>query len=327
MFDDELRLHNATLEDADKDADEEPDEKDDDEAQQFDTPSNNGEAPSDTLLLPAVPVTSCNESAASDDPSVLNPPPIAECTHIRYRDSSYEARKGLHGMWFAYNGVQLAQWWGHGTIDEARRSPNTVIKITPLGGSITVSNKKLKNELGLPVIQYTDAAMRLCAAHAAFFLVRALRPELRGAAGSSQAYFEKALPGTLDPRDDPTADDIRRVVAKHPFRVALVPVYNLSPHMLIQRGNDVLLVHIHATVKGASVRHFFVYVAATGCLLDPDAAGAEQVEDADRCLGAGLSKVARQKSNRKAMGVFYKAYPGADPGSITINRVWRGGCS
>ena len=43
-------------------------------------------------------------------------------------------------------------------------------------------------------------------------LRRPLRPELKGA-GSSEAWFEKALPGTLDPKDDPTSEDIKRVVA------------------------------------------------------------------------------------------------------------------
>ena len=113
-----------------------------------------------------------------------------------------------------------------------------------------------------------------------------------------------------------------RDVDKH--GIALEPVYNLSPHALIQHDNDVFLVHITATVEGESIRHFFVYDAKTGCLRDPDAASNEQVEDDDRCLGAGQSQKARAKANSKAMDVFYKAYPGADKGSIKIDRVWRG---
>ena len=111
-------------------------------------------------------------------------------------------------------------------------------KIPPSGGSVSVSNKRLKNEFGLAVVQNGGGELRLCGAHAAFLLVRTLRPELKGA-GCSEAWFEKQLPGTLDPKDDPTADDIKRVVAIH--GVALDPVYNLSPHALIQRGRDVIL--------------------------------------------------------------------------------------
>ena len=117
-------------------------------------------------------------------------------------------------------------------------------------------------------------------------------------------------------------DDIKRVVHQH--GIILEPVYNLSPHALIQHGDNVFLVHMTATVEAESIRHFFVYDAKTGCLLDPDAASNEQVKDVDRSLGSGKSQKARAKANGKAMDVFYKAYPGPDKGSIKFDRVWRG---
>ena len=118
----------------------------------------------------------------------------------------------------------------------------------------------------------------------------------------------------------PLSNPQERVLNHH---IVLDPVHKFSPHALIQHGDDVLLVHMDATVQGEPISHFFVYAAATGCLLDPDACSAEQVTDEDRCLGVGKSQKARTRANLKAMDVFYKAYPGADEGSIRIDRVWR----
>jgi len=261
----------------------------------------------------------------------IHEPPIAECTHVRClldgpRDSQqlvWYAQKGHKGAWFTYSESHIQNGSGiaYESFKDARENPGTIVKLPSDGGSITVSNKRLKNELHLPVVTHTDARLRLCAAHSAYLLVRTVRPELKGR-DSSQASFEKELPGTLDPQDDPTSDDIKRVVFKR--GVGLEEVYNLSPHALIQRGKRVFLVHMSATVGGESVLHFFIFDANTGCLLDPDASGAEQVEDSDRCLHAGNSKEARKKANIKAMSVFYKAYSNADHKSIKIDRVWEG---
>ena len=82
------------------------------------------------------------------------------------------------------------------------------------GGFYRTKKAKLRAG-GLAVAAGGDTPLRLCAAHAPFAIVRTLRPELKGQRASSQASIEKLLPGTLDPKDDPTSDDIKRVVGKH----------------------------------------------------------------------------------------------------------------
>ena len=249
-------------------------------------------------------------------------PSLADCRYFRGVDAlRFEAKVGLHDEWVAYStgDIESAVRWLNRVVAQALASPGEVVKLGTVGGSITISHKR-KKELGLPVLGATDARLRLCAAHAALLLCRRLWPDRKGRE-SSQAWFEKELPGTLDPADDPTSGDIARVLGKRCVR--LEPAYNLSPHALIQRSESVFLVHMFATVEGDHVRHFFVFDAESGCLLDPDAAAGEQVEDSDRCLHAGGSKEARKKANCKAIDVFYKAYPGADKGSIKINCVWR----
>ena len=249
-------------------------------------------------------------------------PPLADCKYFRGVDAlRFEAKVGLNEKWAAYSAgdIQSCASAVRDVVAQALASPGEVVKLGTVGGSITISHKR-KKELGLPVLGATDARLRLCAAHAALLLCRRLWPDRKGRE-SSQAWFEKELPGTLDPADDPTSGDIARVLGKRCVR--LEPAYNLSPHALIQRSESVFLVHMFATVEGDRVRHFFVFDAESGCLLDPDAAAGEQVEDSDRCLHAGSSKEARKKANCKAIDVFYKAYPGADKGSLKINCVWR----
>ena len=251
-------------------------------------------------------------------------PHVENCTWVRYKgsdgdDGNWEMRKGLDGSWHRYGWGAIGVRCPRSVIDKAYGSPGTPMKIDGVGGSISISKKRVR-ELGLPVIK-NSGVLRQCAAHAAYLLVRTLRPELKGA-DSSEAWFEKELPGTLDPKDDPSSGDIERVVGKH--SIALEPVYNLSPHEMIQRGDSVFLLHLTAAIDGDQIRHFFVYDAKTGCILDPVADGNQQIEDTDRCIGWGQSKRAKKKANGKAMGPFYKAYPGALAGSIRIDRVWRG---
>ena len=250
-------------------------------------------------------------------------PPVAQCTWILYEPSPDAAWVLFRstGPGFYYERAEVEHHVPFSVRERARAQPNQRIRIPPRGASVTVPYKKLKNELGLPVITHTVTTFRMCAAHAAYLLVRTRRPELKSDRTASQAWFEARLPGTLDPNDDKSSDDVARVVATKGIR--LVPVYNLSPHKLIQRGEGVFLLHMEAAVRGEPVRHFFVYDQSTGCLLDPDASGAERVEDTDRRLGSGNHRNARKKANARAMAVFYKAYPGVEEGSIRIGHAWR----
>lgn len=174
-------------------------------------------------------------------------------------DGGWEARKGLRGKWFGFLEADVYDRCDSNTFEEAQHCRGEPVKIPPRGGSVTVSNAKLKSELRLPVVTDGGGALRKCAAQSAYIAVRTVRPELRGAR-SSQLWFEEQLPGTLDPKDDPTSDDISRVVAIH--GVVLEPAHNLerSPHRLIQHGDDVYLVRVSAE----SIQHFCVFDAATG---------------------------------------------------------------
>ena len=273
-----------------------------------DSPSSHDEAAAGGAACPS------NEDALSPPAAK---PDIAAITHIRYTNGKWEAQEGWGTPWYDYTEAELGAC-GRSTLEKAKASGCKPIKVPRRGGSVYVSKKKLKNEFGLPVVKNTGSSFRLCAAHAAFQLVHTLRPELKGP-GCSEGWFEQKLPGTLDAANDNSSDEIMHVVAE--FDVVLKPV-DPSPHALIQHGTDVFLVHMVATVNGDDICHFFVYDAASGCLLDPDGNN-RQVEDTDRCLGVGKSQSTRKEKNRQAMRVFYEAYEGADEGSIKLDAIWR----
>ena len=87
-------------------------------------------------------------------------------------DGGWEARKGLRGKWFGFLEADVYDQCDSNTFEEAQHCRGEPVKIPPRGGSVTVSNAKLKSELRLPVVTDGGGALRKCAAQSAYIAVR-----------------------------------------------------------------------------------------------------------------------------------------------------------
>jgi hypothetical protein len=199
-------------------------------------------------------------------------------------------------------------------MEEAKENAPARVRLDEASGFYRAKKAKLRAD-GLAVAAGGDGALRLCAAQAAFSIVRTLRPELKGQRTSSQASMEKLLPGTLDPKDDPTWDAVRRVLER--FDVSLHFVRNVSPRLLINFESGVYLLRLEYFFKDEPEPgyHFTVYDAASGAILDNMMdVEAIVIDDSDRKAAVG------KKANVKAMRPFHAAFPAAD--KITIAQVY-----
>ena len=196
------------------------------------------------------------------------------------------------------------------------RSPERVRLET--GGFYRTKKAKLRAD-GLTVAAACDGPLRHCAAHAAFAIVRTLRPELKGQRASSQASMEKLLLGTLDPKDDPSYDDVERVLLI--FDVSLRFRADVSPRQLINHTAGLYLLRLAFTYSDQAEPgyHYTVYHAATGAILDNMSDSPICVDDDDR--RAAVCK----KANAKAMRPFQAAFPAAE--KITITHLYLCECA
>jgi len=113
----------------------------------------------------------------------------------------------------------------------ALADPNRAVPISTTHGFVVTSNKKLKNEFGLAIATNGGGQLRLCSAHAAYNIARNVRSELQSDRRASQARFEMLLPGGLLPIDDPSVEDVKRVLLD--FGIAATQLYNISPRVLV----------------------------------------------------------------------------------------------
>jgi len=234
------------------------------------------------------------EEAGATDPAV----DMTKCTHIRYIDQEWQARRGMKGEWFKCTTAQIH--------DHCKPDTNT----------------RLKNEFGLAIATNGGGQFRLCSAHAAYNIARNVRPELQSDRRASQPRFEKLLPGGLLPVDDPSVDDVKRVLLEE-FRISATRLYNTSPRALVNFRDGVFLVRLELTYEGQAELgfHLTVYHAASGAVLDPDASDRESivVNDDDRVhRPKGRKQIA--EANEKAMRVFRAVF--SVPSAIRLVEVY-----
>eukprot|EP00966_Prymnesium_polylepis_P029737 690745-Prymnesium_polylepis.1 len=126
--------------------------------------------------------------------------------------------------------------------------------------------------------------------------------------------MEKLLPGTLDPKDDPSYDDMERVLLD--FDVSLRFLADVSLRLLINYTTGVYLLRLAFSYSDQAEPgfHYTVYHAATGAILDNMSDEPICVDDDDRHAAV------RKKANAKAMRPFHAAFPDAD--KITITHLY-----
>ena len=253
--------------------------------------------------------------------------PIDQCNYIRYNGAhrSWQARKGVNGWWHGYTEAEICERCegaNAGKVDTAMTIA-TAVYVSPTDGFVVTSNKKLKNEFGLAIATNGGGQLRLCSAHAAYNVARNVRPELRSDRHASQARFETLLPGGLLPVDDPSVDDVKSVLLDH-FGISTTQLYNISPRVLVNFRDSVLLVRLELTYKGQAEPgfHLTVYHAASGAILDPDASDTKSVvvTDDDR-VHQPTGRKGKADANEKAMRAFHAAFP--VPSAIQVAEVYR----
>ena len=247
---------------------------------------------------------------------------LAECNYIRYYTGDgtprWQARKGTNGWWYDFEcGMIEARCAGANQhkMSEAMAGAAYVF-LSPTGGFVVTSNKRLKDDFGLSIATGGGGPLRMCAAHCAFNITRNVRPELKGERGASQAAFEQIprLQGTMDAADDPSVEDIQHVLLVT-FNVnAMQKLYEVcgSPYKLINLRKGVLLVRLELLYEGQTTPAFHntVFHAESGAILDPMASDREStvVEDADRVPNPQGRKE-KADANEKAMRAFRKSFP------------------
>jgi len=254
---------------------------------------------------------------------------LDDCNYIRFfrgdGNPRWQGRKGVNGFWSNFEEEEIDERCAGANYykkQEAMQPNVPYVHLSPTDGYVITSNKKLKNEYGLAIATYGGGQLRYCSAHAAYNVARNVRPELKGVRGASQNAFEKLLPGTFDPTDDPSIEDVQRVLGD--FKVKTERLFNMSPHLLINIREGVLLVRLELWYDGQAEPgyHLTVYHAPSGAILDPDASDSKStvVTDDDR-VAHPANRKERADANIKAMRVFHATFP--VPQKIRMLEVWR----
>ena len=166
----------------------------------------------------------------------------------------------------------------------------------------------------------------MCSANAAFNVACNVRPELQGQHRASQRTFATLLPGTMDAADDPSVEDVQRVLSDLEID-ATKRLFHLegSPHLLISPHQLLLLVRLQLWYEGEADPgfHLTVYHGPSGAILDPDASTCKStvVTDTDRIATPPTNRKQRAAANRKAMRAFHASFP--VPCKIEIAQVWQ----
>lgn len=243
-------------------------------------------------------------------------PPLYACAWIRYlaKKGIWQASTGINQPWHTYPEEEMAAHCAPvaSRMESARASPGCHISIPRVGGFCKHTATQLKTT-GFVRARSTDCETRACAAHAAFHIVRRLRPDLAGRT-CSQARFEALLPGTALTKDDKTVDDVARAVKD--FGVRVDHVRMVSPRILVSFREGVYLLELGLTYEdGAYDRHFTVYDAPTGVILDSLTPETFAVDDRDR------QAKSKKRANRNAMRAFQAVFAAAT--KITFEQVYR----
>jgi hypothetical protein len=252
--------------------------------------------------------------------------PIDQCNYIRYTaNKGWEARKGVSGWWQDSTEDDIRELCAGANADKmdtAMVDPNRAVPISTTHGFVVTSNKKLKNEFGLAIATNGGGQLRLCSAHAAYNIARNVRSELQSDRRASQARFEMLLPGGLLPIDDPSVEDVKRVLLD--FGISATRLYNISPRVLVNFRDGLFLLRIQLTYEGQAEPgfHLTVYHAASGAILDPDASDSKSivVNDDDR-VHQPKGRKEEGQANKKAMRAFRAAFP--VPSAIHVAEVYR----
>ena len=244
-------------------------------------------------------------------------PPLYACAWIRYltKEGIWQASTGVYEPWHTYPEEEMAAHCAPvaSRMESARASPGCHISIPRVGGFCKRTATQLKAVDGLARARSTDCETRVCAAHAAFHVVRCLRPDLAGR-DCSQARFEALLPGTALIKDDKTVVDVARAVKD--FGVRVDHVRMVSPRILVSFREGVYLLELGLTYEdGAYDRHFTVYDAPTGVILDSITPDTFAVDDRDR------QAKSKKRANRNAMRAFKAVFASAT--KIKVENVYR----